>query len=46
MFETIENSYSEQTDPLFPASLASAQAPHHAEGTDELTRLSREGTFS
>ena len=43
MFESVENGYSEQTDSLFPASLDPAQELPHAEGTDELTKLSREG---
>ena len=43
MFESIENSCSEQTDSLFAASLDPAQDNLHAEGTDELTKLSREG---
>ena len=43
MFESIENSCSEQMDSLFAASLDPAQDNLHAEGTDELTKLSREG---
>ena len=43
MFESIENVYNEQTDPLFPASLGHVQELSHTEGVDELTKLSREG---
>ena len=44
MFEGVVNGYCEPVDSLFPASLDPDQGlPSHAEGTDELTKLSREG---
>ena len=43
MFESVDTGYVEHTDPLFPASLDTAQGLPHQEGVDELTKLSRDG---
>ena len=43
MFESIENGYTEPADSVFSVSLDPTQELPHTEGTDELTKLSREG---